>query len=75
MTRTATFSGTILIVASFVATSIAAEPDSSERRERVDARLAAGDLPAGMIGGAADKTETRVAIVTNDDHTFSVEIR
>jgi hypothetical protein len=72
MTRTATFSGTILIVAGFVATSIAAEPDSTERRERIDARLASGDLANRVIG--AENEETCVAIVANNDHTFSVEI-
>ncbi|MCA0200641.1 MAG: hypothetical protein LCH56_07330 [Proteobacteria bacterium] len=74
MTRTATFSGTILIVAGFVATSIAVEPDSTERRDRLDTRLAADDLANLMIGGAADTNAARVAIVANDDHTFSVEL-
>lgn len=61
MTRTATFSGTILIVAGFVATSLAAEPESTERRERLEARLVRGDL-------------AHVAIIANEDHTFAVEI-
>ncbi len=74
MPRTATFSGTILIVAGFVATSIAAEPESTERRERFDARPAGGDLTKLMIDAAADTYNAHVEIIANDDHGFAVEI-
>jgi hypothetical protein len=63
MTRTATFSGTILIVAGFVATAIAADPESSERRDRFSEGAPGidGGFTAGRIRGLTDDITGRVS--------------
>lgn len=83
MIRTATFSGTVLIVAGFVATAIATEPENTESGERFKPRV--GGIGRGVTAAqlrelaqgrlaARDAADLAVETAADTDNAVTIAI-